>query len=113
MRRARYLLSRVSTIALAFATGAACAQNFPTKVIRIVASETAGVGDFAGRVIAQGISGPLGQSVIVENRGLLAAGLVAESPPDGYTLLIHGSSLWISPLLRSVSYDPVRDFAPI
>jgi tripartite-type tricarboxylate transporter receptor subunit TctC len=93
--------------------GTAAAQGYPTKLIRIVVSEASGVGDFSARIIAQGISAPLGQSVIVENRGLLSAGMVAESPPDGYTLLVHGSSLWVSPLLRKVNYDPVRDLAAI
>ena len=114
MRASRRLLPMLSLTAMAFGVSTVCAQNYPLKVIRMIASETAGVGDFAGRLIAQGISAPLGQSVIVENRGVLSGGLVAEAPPDGHTLLIHGSSLWIAPLLRSnVPYDPVRDFASV
>ena len=67
------------------------------------------------RLIAQGISGPLGQPVIVDNRasGIIPGEIVAKAPPDGYTLLVGGGSLWIAPLLQKTPYDPVRDFSPI
>src|SRR5438105_5041065 len=65
------------------------------------------------RLIAQGISGALGQPVIVENRGVDGIELVASAPPDGYTLLIFGAPFWTAPLLGKTAYDPVRDFAPI
>ena len=62
---------------------------------------------FFARLIAQGISGPLGQPVIVDNRatGVIAAEAVAKAPPDGYTLLVHGSTVWIAPL---VAKDALR-----
>ena len=73
--------------------------------------------DFAARLIAQGISAPLGQQVVVENRGGsagVAAELVAKSPPDGHTLLMYGSGFWMTPLLQdNARYDPVRDFLPV
>jgi tripartite-type tricarboxylate transporter receptor subunit TctC len=58
--------------------------------------------DFSARLIAQGISGPLGQPVIVENRqnGTIAAEAVAKAPPDGYTLLLAGGGFMFAPLLR-------------
>jgi tripartite-type tricarboxylate transporter receptor subunit TctC len=66
------------------------------------------------RVVAQGISGPLGQQVIVDNRGdRIAQEIVAKAAPDGYTFHVTGTGFWVEPLLRKLSYDPVRDFSPI
>jgi len=95
---------------------AAESQNFPIKPIRVVASEPGGGGDFVARLIAQGMSGGLGQQVLVDNRGgsvIIPAEIVAKAPADGYTLLLIGSTLWIEPLMRKTPYDPVRDFAPV
>jgi len=91
-------------------------QPFPNKVIRIVVGGIGGSLDITARLVAQGIAGPLGQPVIVENRPTvtIAAEVVAKSPPDGYTLLVTGPNLWILPLLESKpSYDPTRDFSPV
>ena len=94
--------------------GAALGQVYPIKPIRIVTAEPGGGLDFAGRLIAQGLTSNLGQQVIVDNRGPIAAEIVAKSLPDGYTLLFYGSPIWLAPFLRDrVTYDPVRDFAPI
>ena len=68
------------------------------------------------RLIALGLTPNLGQQVIVENRGgsaVIPAQIVAHASPDGYTLLLFGSTIWLLPLLESVPYDPARDFAPI
>jgi tripartite-type tricarboxylate transporter receptor subunit TctC len=91
------------------------AQAYPNRPIRLV---TAGVGsttDIAARTIGFALSGPLGQQVIVENRAtvVLTAEAVSNAPPDGYTLLVSGSSLWVVSLLEKVSFDPVNDFLPI
>ena len=97
-------------------TGLASAQNYPNKPIRISTSGVGGGNDFNSRVIAQGISGPLGQQVIVDNKPTpLAAGeFVAKAPADGYSLLYNGSGLWLLPFLRdNVPFDVPRDFAPI
>lgn len=89
-------------------------QDYPTKAIRIVTSPAGGGNDFPARLIARAISGPLGQQVFVDNRPtILIADLVAKAPPDGHTLLVTGSAHWIGPLLDKVTYDPIRDFAPI
>ena len=95
--------------------GAACGQDYPTKPIRIVTTAAGGGGDFTTRQIAQGISGPLGQPVVVDNRanGFLAAEIVYKAPADGYTLTVQGSTFWILPLLRKLPYDVMADFAPI
>ena len=49
----------------------------------------------------------------MENRGAIASEIVAKAPSGGYTLLVDGSPLWILPLCLHVSWDAVRDFAPI
>ena len=101
--------------ALAFASAAACAQDgYPSKVIRIVAPATGGGSDVVGRMIAPGLSANLGQQVIIDNRGAIASEIVAKAPPDGYTLLVNGSPMWLLPVIRPSSpWDATRDFAPI
>jgi tripartite-type tricarboxylate transporter receptor subunit TctC len=93
----------------------ACAQEYPNRIIRIVTAAAGGGSDFIARIIAQGISGPLGQQIIVENRGtgVLAGEAAAKAPADGYTLTVQGGAFWIAPLLRKTPYDPIRDFSPI
>ena len=113
MLRPRFFVGMVS-VGLIIA-GAVSGQNYPNKPVRIVTTAAGSGGDFPSRIIAQGISGPLGQPVIIDNKsgGLFASETVAKAPPDGHTLVVNGASLWISPLLRKVSYDPVGDFSPI
>jgi tripartite-type tricarboxylate transporter receptor subunit TctC len=76
---------------------------------------TAGSGvDLIARTFAQGIAGRLGQPIVVDNRGsIIGAEIVSKAAPDGYTLLVDSSSLWLAPLLQKVPYDPIRDFTPI
>ncbi len=94
--------------------GAAVSQDYPTRPVRIVTSPAGGGSDLASRLIARGISGPLGQQVIVDNRpAILAPEVVAKAAPDGYTVLVAGSTHWLGPLIEKASYDPLRDFAPI
>ena len=96
-------------------TGMAAGQDYPNKPVRIVTSAAGGASDVLARVIAQGITGPLGQPVIVDNRvAIIAIETVAKAPPDGYNVLFYGTLIWIAPFLRdNVAWDPVRDFAPI
>ena len=94
--------------------GATAAQDYPTRAVRIVTAPAGGGNDFSARLVARGISGPLGQQVIVDNRPtVLAPEIVAKSPADGYTVLLNGSAHWIGPFVSKVSYDPVTDFAPL
>ena len=109
---ARTLVTGVMLLAVSTAPG----QSFPNRTLRIVTSEPGSSSDFIARLIAQGITGGLGRAVIVENRGggMLAGDVVLRAPPDGHTLLLNGSSLWLAPFMReSVAYDPVRDYMPI
>ena len=99
---------------------AVCAQDYPTKPIRlIVPFSTGGGNDTLGRVFGQKFNDAWGQSVVVENRpgggGTLATALVARAPADGYTLLLSSIATHaVSPhLYRDPGYDPLKDFAPI
>ncbi len=90
------------------------AENYPIKPIRIVTAQAGGGSDVVLRLIAPGLAAGLGQQVIVDNRGIIAAEVVARAPADGYTLLFSGATLWLLPFLRDhVAYDPVADFAAI
>jgi tripartite-type tricarboxylate transporter receptor subunit TctC len=100
--------------------GAVLAQDYPAKPVRLIVPFAAGGGnDTVARVIAQQLSSSLRQQVVVENRpgagGIVGAEAAARSAPDGYTLFLGGvGSLAVNPnLVRKLSYDPVRDFAPV
>ena len=84
----------------------------------MVAPEPGGGNEVAGRIVAQGLSGRLGQQVVMENRGAaggtIAAGIVTKAVPDGYTLLVYGSTIWLAPFLRKkIDYDPMKDLTAI
>src|SRR6185295_9323224 len=80
----------------------AFAQAYPGKAIRVVTSPAGGGNDVPARILSQGIAGPLGQQVIVDNRPTtIIADLVAKAPADGYTLLFSGSPHWIAPLMEA------------
>ncbi len=90
------------------------AQNYPVRPVRIVCAEPGASNDFLSRVVAQGISEPLGQQVIVDNRATaVVVDLVARATPDGYTLLVTTGGMWISPALGTVTYNPTKDFTPV
>jgi tripartite-type tricarboxylate transporter receptor subunit TctC len=72
--------------------------------------------NFTARIIANGLSASLGQSVVVDGRegGVIAAEIASRAAPDGYTLHVNGSGLWLLPFMRSrVPYDAARDFVPV
>jgi tripartite-type tricarboxylate transporter receptor subunit TctC len=81
----------------------------------VVTSSIGGGNDLATRIIAQALAPALGQPVVVDNRQNDIPGeLVKQAAPDGYTLLVAGSSHWLLPYLRTqVPFDPIRDYAPI
>jgi tripartite-type tricarboxylate transporter receptor subunit TctC len=105
----------IVALLVALACAPAAAQDQPSRPIRIVTTAVGGGGDFVARLLAQSISGPLGQPVIVDNRsaGVIVGELVSRAPPDGHTLLVNSNSFWTGPLLEKTPYDPIRDFAPI
>lgn len=91
------------------------AQDYPTKTVRIVATQAGGGGDIVSRLVAQELTRVWGRQVIIDNRSsVIANEFVAKAPPDGYTLLINSSSLWLWQFMRSdASWDAMRDFVPI
>ncbi len=106
--------------ACCLAAAPAAAQNFPVKPVRIVVPfAPGGANDVIARVVAQRLSEPLGQQVLVDNRGgaggAIGADMVAKSAPDGYTLLLaNPGPNAINPSLQPrTPYDPVRDFSMI
>ena len=94
-------------------SSAAWAQAYPVKPVRIVTVAPGSANDLVARLVAQEARAALGQTVIVDNRGTIAAEVVARSPADGYTLLLYGSVVWLSPFIRATPYDPLKDFAPV
>ena len=99
--------------------GFAAADDYPARPITLIVPYPAGGGnDVLARMVAAKMSAPLGQPIVIENRGGAGSTIgtrdVARSTPDGYTLLIATSSLAINPqLYPDTAYDPVKDFSPI
>ena len=105
-------------LVLAGISSASLAQ-FPTKPVRIIAASTGTSGDLLARYLGQRLSERWGQPVVIENRSgagaVIAAEIAMKAAPDGYTLHLgqHGSFSAAPSLYKKLSYDPVRDFAPI
>ncbi len=112
-----------------FLTAAVCAgasvvsavyaqSNYPAKPMRMVISLAPGGGvDTSGRMLGQRFTDAWGQTVVSENRpgagGTIATELVARAAPDGYTLLMTSAGHAITPAMYKLSFDPIKDFAPI
>ncbi len=116
MGRSRFALAAC----LVLACGAAVAQRYPEKPVRMVVPFKPGGGsDTAGRALARGMSERFGQQIVEENRvgaaGSIGAEFAARAAPDGYTILLGSTSeLTQYPVVNpKIRYDPVRDFAPI
>src|SRR5713226_2079940 len=104
---------------LIFSTVALAQESYPSRPLRFILPFPPGGGtDILGRLIAERMTARLGQPVVTENRGgaggNVGAEAAARSAPDGYTIVLVAPSLAISTSLYSkLSYDPVKDFAPI
>jgi len=113
--------SRRGLIAAALAVPLpALAQSFPSRPLRLICPFAAGgSADASARMLAEPLSAALGQPVVVENRpgggATIGAQAVARATPDGHTLLYGtpGPQIINPHLMRSVPYDPVKDFAPV
>jgi tripartite-type tricarboxylate transporter receptor subunit TctC len=105
----------IALLAICACLQEAAAQSYPNRPIRFVTAAVGGGIDFTARILAHGLTERLGQQVVVENRGgtNVAPQTVAKGTPDGYTLLVHNNTVWISPLLDEVPYDHEKELAPI
>jgi tripartite-type tricarboxylate transporter receptor subunit TctC len=100
------------------AVASAAAQDYPTRPVRIISGFGPGsAGDVLTRIIAPKLSQSLGQQFVIEHKpgsgSNIAAEFVARSPADGYTLFIATSANTINANLSTLSFDFVKDFAPI
>jgi tripartite-type tricarboxylate transporter receptor subunit TctC len=123
-KRAIYELTVFTLVACAVSlvaqTGAAYAQGYPERPLRlIVPFQAGGAVDTTARLVSERLAENLGQPVIVENRvgagGTIGTTAVAKAPPDGYTILFGVlGPIGLAPSLYStLPYDPVADFAPV
>jgi len=97
----------------------ALAQGYPNKAVHLIVPFTAGSAtDILARTFGQKLSEAWGQPVIVENRpgagGTIGAAVVAKSPPDGYTLLVHSAAqAYNASIYANLPYDTSRDFVDV
>src|SRR5262245_27514842 len=118
MRRAAALAAIM--VGLAAAAPAQAQDRYPSRPIRLLVPFPAGGPvDVMGRLVAQHLSGSLGQQVIIDNRpgagSTIAGKAAATAEPDGYTLLVGSAATFaIGPTLYpNAGYDPATAFAPI
>lgn len=110
-------LTALSAVFLAGGVSA-MAQTYPAKSVRLVVGFAAGGGtDTISRVIGKKLADVWPHALVVENRpgadGSIATALAAQAAPDGYTLVMVSNAHTITPFLRKLPYDPVKDFAPV
>jgi tripartite-type tricarboxylate transporter receptor subunit TctC len=110
--------SLVALLALA-CTGAALAQNYPSRTIRMIVPFAAGgPTDVIARIVAQKLAESWGQQIYAENvpggGGNTGIAMAARAPADGYTILVVSTGFIVNPsMYTKVPYDPIKDFAPV
>jgi tripartite-type tricarboxylate transporter receptor subunit TctC len=108
-----------SVLAALLAAGAAIAQEYPTRPIRIIVPLTPGSGaDIAGRIVAKHMSDAFRQPVLVENRpgagGIIGTQAMLAGEPDGYTLMVQSASHAANPAIyKTLPYDPLKDIVDV
>ncbi len=119
LKRAGFFAS-IALFTILTCAGAASAQDYPTRPVKIVVPFPAGGGtDALTRFVAKGLDQRLGQPFIIENRGgagtTLGATGVARAEPDGYTLMVGTASTFAAApgLYKRLAYDPAKDFSPV
>src|SRR4051812_7480964 len=109
----------LATVILSFCAAAACAQDWPTKVVKFVSPYPPGGSvDPLARLLAAKLQDSLKQGFIVENRtgasGIIGTDYVAKSPPDGYTwVFIFDTHAVHQALNPKLPFDPIKDFSPV
>jgi len=113
-------MKQLLAAAFALFSTLAWAQPFPAKPVKMVIPWPPGGGnDILGRLLADALGGPLGQTVVVDNRGgangLIGAEAVAKSPPDGYTIMFHSVTTHLinASFYSKIQYDTLGDFAGV
>ncbi len=93
----------------------AAAQPYPTKPIRLLTAEVGGGSDFTARLLSQRLTESLGQQIVIDNRtgGVILGDIASKAQPDGYTLLLYSSSLWLMPYMRTHVPYRMDQFAPV
>ena len=110
---------RTLAVALLWCAGAAIAQSYPSKPIKLILPFAPGSpSDMVGRTIGQKMATQMGQPLVPDNRassgGTLGLALVAKSPPDGYTVMVTSPTIALSPVLyANLQFDSLKDFAPV
>ena len=109
-----------ASFAVAFVLPAvASAQHYPNRPVRLlVGYPPGGPADVTARLVAPYLSEALGQQIVIDNRsgagGTVAATTLAAAQPDGYTMgIVANGEMAISPNLRKLPYDPLKDFSPV
>src|SRR3981189_420254 len=107
-------------LCLLLAAGAAQAQNYPTRPVKLIVPLPAGSAtDQVARITGAQLQEALGQPFVVENKagaqGAIAAAEVAKAAPDGYTLMLTTNTPHAAnpSLFKKLNYDPIKDFTPI
>lgn len=109
----------ILTLGFAFGVGFSYAQNYPSRTVKMIVPLTTGSGaDIAGRVVAKSLTETWKQPVIIENRpgagGLIGTGVVVNSDPDGYTLLVQSASYAANPAIyKKLPYDPLKSLTDV
>lgn len=121
-RHTRRITAFAAAAAACVAASVACAQgrggDFPSRPIRYIVPFVAGAGtDITARTVAQKLGERVGQQVVVDNRpgaaGNIGMELTAKAPADGYTIVLVSASHTVNRSLQKLSYDLLRDFAPL
>lgn len=120
MQRTIIKTLKLALVVAGFAAANAFAQAYPNKPIRLIVPFPPGGGnDVIARIVGQKLGERLGQSVIIDNRGgsngIIGLQALAQAAPDGYTIGVGAAGpMAVNPsLYEKLSYDPVKDFAPI
>jgi tripartite-type tricarboxylate transporter receptor subunit TctC len=118
--RVKLLALLTGLVGLAMWCGLAAAQDYPTRPVTVIVPFGAGgAADIVARIVADKLSGILGQPFVIDNKpgagGNIGASAVARAAPDGYTLLVSGSPTHsVGPFLyKNLTYDPMRDVPPV
>ena len=113
-----FRLEMAAAAALTLVCAAAFSQPFPARSVRFIVPNPPGGGtDLVARIVSQKVTEKWGVNLVVDNRpgagGIIAVEVAAKSAPDGYTLLMAHFPLAITVNITKVTFDPVRDFAPV